>query len=119
MIAAEAFGDELDDNPNCDVFPLVSPPAPQPYALIRRVGFKTVVVMEERGVLVAIAGRRDGVRVYALEEVRKAVEWRIDLEIKREKERMRREEAKKVGSGGVDKVFGDLHSYLEKSFPLV
>ena len=66
--------------------------------------------MEERGVLVAIAGRRDGVRVYALEEVRKAVEWRIDLEIKREKERMRREEAKKVGSGGVDKVFGDLHS---------
>ena len=36
--------------------------------------------MEERGVLVAIAGRRVGVRVYALGEVRRAVEWRIDVE---------------------------------------
>ncbi|KAF8761114.1 GYF domain [Rhizoctonia solani] len=46
-----------------DVLPLNAPPAPSP------------------GVLVAIAGRRDGVRVYALEEVRRAVEWRLDLEL--------------------------------------
>ncbi|KAI0068278.1 hypothetical protein BV25DRAFT_548788 [Artomyces pyxidatus] len=78
-----------------DVLPLVSPPAPQPYALIRRVSFKSVVVMEHRGVLVAIAGRRDGVRVYALEEVKKAVEWRLEVEVRRERERARREEAKK------------------------
>lgn len=91
-----------------DVLPLVSPPAPQPYALVRRVSFKSVVVMEERGVLVAIAGRRDGVRVYALEEVRKAVEWRIDVEVRRERDRMRREEAKKGVAGGVDRVFGEL-----------
>ncbi|KAG9128450.1 hypothetical protein FRC07_011207 [Ceratobasidium sp. 392] len=73
-----------------DVLPLVGPPAPQPYALVRRVAFKSVIVMEERGVLVAIAGRRDGVRVYALEEVRRAVEWRLDLEVKREAEHTRR-----------------------------
>lgn len=79
-----------------DVLPLVSPPAPQPYALVRRVCFKSVVVMEQRGVLVAIAGRRDGVRVYALEEVKKAVEWRIEVEVRRERERNRREAAKKV-----------------------
>lgn len=91
-----------------DVLPLVSPPAPQPYALVRRVSFKSVVVMEERGVLVAIAGRRDGVRVYALAEVKKAVEWRVDVEIRRERERQRREEAKKGVVGGVDKVFGEL-----------
>lgn len=82
-----------------DVLPLISPPAPQPYALVRRVAFKSVVVMEHRGVLVAIAGRRDGVRVYALEEVKKAVEWRIDVEVRRERERSRREESKKVGTG--------------------
>ncbi|KAE9410938.1 hypothetical protein BT96DRAFT_870754 [Gymnopus androsaceus JB14] len=82
-----------------DVLPLVSPPEPQPYALIRRVSFKSIVVMEQRGVLVAIAGRRDGVRVYALEEIRKAVEWRIDVEVRRERERMRRELAKKVATG--------------------
>lgn len=80
-----------------DVLPLVSPPASQPYALVRRVAFKSVVVMEHRGVLVAIAGRRDGVRVYALEEVKKAVEWRIDVEVRRERERSRREESKKTG----------------------
>lgn len=57
--------------------------------------------MEQRGVLVAIAGRRDGVRVYALEEIRKAVEWRIDVEVRREKERMRREMAKRVVSNVV------------------
>ena len=78
-----------------DVLPLVSPPAPAPYALIRRVSFKSVVVMEHRGVLVAISGRRDGVRVYALEEIKKAVEWRLDVEIRREREKLRREEAKR------------------------
>lgn len=78
-----------------DVLPLLSPPAPQPYALVRRVSFKSVVVMEQRGVLVAIAGRRDGVRVYALEEVKKAIEWRIDVEVKRERDRLRRETVKK------------------------
>ncbi|KAI6044978.1 hypothetical protein EDC04DRAFT_2637860 [Pisolithus marmoratus] len=80
-----------------DVLPLVSPPALQPYALVRRVPFKSVLVMEHRGVLVAIAGRRDGVRVYALEEVKRAIEWRIELEIRRERERTRREEIKKTG----------------------
>lgn len=78
-----------------DVLPLSYPPLPQPYALVRRVSFKSVVVMEHRGVLVAIAGRRDGVRVYALEEVKKAVEWRIEVEIRREREKARKEEAKK------------------------
>ena len=77
-----------------DVLPLVGPPAPLAYALVRRVAFKSVVVMEERGVLVAIAGRRDGVRVYALEEVRKAIEWRIEVEVHREAEKSRREESK-------------------------
>ena len=38
------------------------------------------VVMEGRSVLVAVAGRRDGARVYASEELRRAVEWRIDVE---------------------------------------
>ena len=79
-----------------DVLPLFSPPALQPYALVRRVNFKSVVVMEQRGVLVAIAGRRDGVRVYALQEVKKAIEWRIDAEIKREREKLRRETVKKA-----------------------
>ena len=79
-----------------DVLPLLSPPAPAPYALIRRVSFKSVVVMEHRGVLVAISGRRDGVRVYALDEIKKAVEWRLDVEIRREREKLRREEAKRA-----------------------
>lgn len=82
-----------------DVLPLISPPAAHPYALVRRVSFKSVVVMEHRGVLVAIAGRRDGVRVYALEEVKKAIEWRMEVETRRERERSRREESKRVGSG--------------------
>ncbi len=51
--------------------------------------------MEHRGVLVAIAGRRDGVRVYALEEVKRAVEWRVEMEVKREREKSRREEMKR------------------------
>ncbi|THH34048.1 hypothetical protein EUX98_g5 [Antrodiella citrinella] len=62
----------------------------------------SVVVMEHRGVLVAIAGRRDGVRVYALDEVKKAIEWRMEVEIKRERDRARREEAKRVVSGSYD-----------------
>ncbi|KAH7344682.1 hypothetical protein B0J17DRAFT_712333 [Rhizoctonia solani] len=82
-----------------DVLPLNAPPAPQPYALVRRVAFKSVIVMEERGVLVAIAGRRDGVRVYALEEVRRAVEWRLDLELKRETDATRRSRSR--GTPGV------------------
>ncbi|KAF7436969.1 hypothetical protein PC9H_003803 [Pleurotus ostreatus] len=82
-----------------DILPLQSPPAPQPYALVRRVSFKSVVVMEQRGVLVAIAGRRDGVRVYALEEVKKAVEWRMEVEIRRERERQRREQSRKSTLG--------------------
>nr|GAT47858.1 predicted protein [Mycena chlorophos] len=85
-----------------DVLPLVSPPIPQPYALVRRVSFKSVVVMEQRGVLVAIAGRRDGVRVYALEEIKKAVEWRMDVEVRRERERQRRDAVKKVGLAHVE-----------------
>lgn len=85
-----------------DVLPLTSPPAPIPYALVRRVPFKHVVVMEQRGVLVAIAGRRDGVRVYALDEVCKAVEWRIEVELRRERERARREEAKRITSASFD-----------------
>ncbi|KAF8640948.1 hypothetical protein AX17_000595 [Amanita inopinata Kibby_2008] len=85
-----------------DVFPITSPPAPQPYAVIRRVSFKSVVVMEQRGVMVAIAGRRDGVRVYALEEVKKAIESRIDVEVRKERERQRRENNKKPVSGSVD-----------------
>ncbi|KAL5535319.1 hypothetical protein ACEPAF_3413 [Sanghuangporus sanghuang] len=101
-----------------DILPLVAPPSPQPYALVRRVSFKSVVVMEEKGVLVAIAGRRDGVRVYALEEVRKAVEWRMGVESRREKDRLRREEARKGTNSSVDRVFGDLKvsaSLSEKS----
>ncbi|KAF8973714.1 hypothetical protein BDZ97DRAFT_1912184 [Flammula alnicola] len=96
-----------------DVLPLVSPPAPQPYALVRRVSFKSVVVMEQRGVLVAIAGRRDGVRVYALEEVKKAIEWRIDVEVRRERDRTRRENVKKVALRGVDLV--DSRGSVEKT----
>ncbi|KAL0575997.1 hypothetical protein V5O48_005997, partial [Marasmius crinis-equi] len=81
-----------------DVLPITSPPEPQPLPLIRRVSFKSIVVMEQRGVLVAIAGRRENVRVYALEEIRKAVEWRVDVQLKRERERQRREQAKKAAS---------------------
>ncbi|KAH7102113.1 hypothetical protein BKA62DRAFT_618020 [Auriculariales sp. MPI-PUGE-AT-0066] len=61
-----------------DVLPLAGPGTGGLLALVRRVPFKSVVVMEERGVVVAIAGRRDTVRVYALEEVRRMIEWRVD-----------------------------------------
>ncbi len=97
-----------------DVLPLVSPPTPAPYALIRRVSFKSVVVMEHRGVLVAISGRRDGVRVYALDEIKKAVEWRLDVEIRREREKLRREEAKRPPPR--DSASNDVLS-LEKTSP--
>ncbi|KAF8527925.1 hypothetical protein BU17DRAFT_38538, partial [Hysterangium stoloniferum] len=100
-----------------DVLPLKRPPAPQPFALVRRVSFKSVVVMEERGVLVAIAGRRDGVRVYALEEVRKAVEWRMEVEVRREQERSRREDAKRGPSGPVDNIFGPVSNAKLKDGP--
>ncbi|KAJ6604461.1 hypothetical protein DFH09DRAFT_1257261 [Mycena vulgaris] len=95
-----------------DVLPLLSPPLSQPYALVRRVSFKSVVVMEQRGVLVAIAGRRDGVRVYALEEIKKAVEWRMDVEVRRERERQRRDAVKKIGLGHLDT--SDLRDSSEK-----
>jgi hypothetical protein len=88
-----------------DVLSLISPPAPEPFAIVRRVNFKSVVVMEERGVLIAIAGRRDVVRVYALDELRRVIEWRLDIETRKEKERLRKEEGKKL-SGKVDHVFG-------------
>ncbi|KAI0793394.1 hypothetical protein C8Q75DRAFT_559337 [Abortiporus biennis] len=88
-----------------DVVPLVSPPAVQPYTLIRRVPFKSVVVMEHRGVLVAIAGRRDGVRVYALEEVKRAIEWRMEVEVKRERERARREEMKRALTANLEAAY--------------
>ncbi|CCM00918.1 uncharacterized protein FIBRA_02964 [Fibroporia radiculosa] len=91
-----------------DVLPLLTPPAPQPYALIRRVAFKSVVVMEHRGVLVAIAGRRNGVRVYALEDIKRAVEWRIEVEVRREQERSRREEAKRGPASSIS--IGQLQS---------
>lgn len=84
------------------MLPLEAPPTTQPYTLIRRVPFKSVVVMEQRGVLVAIAGRRDGVRVYALEEVKRAIEWRMDVEIRRERDRARREEAKKANAANAE-----------------
>jgi len=86
-----------------------------PYALVRRVPFKSVVVMEQRGVLVAIAGRRDGVRVYALDEVRRAIDWRIDTEIKREKDKIRREEAKKTAAHDLGFGFVEPKHYPEKS----
>ena len=69
--------------------------------------------MEHRGVLVAIAGRRDGVRVYALEEVKKAVEWRIEVEVRRERERTRREDAKKTATRSPTSL--DLRNSSEKS----
>jgi hypothetical protein len=84
------------------------------YALVRRVPFKSVVVMEQRGVLVAIAGRRDGVRVYALDEVRRAIDWRIDTEIRREKDKMRREEAKKLAAANLGLGLVESKRYPER-----
>ena len=74
--------------------------------------------MEQRGVLVAIAGRRDGVRVYALEEMKKAVEWRIEVEVRRERERARREEAKKAAARPVpNSIILDSRDSSEKAKP--
>ena len=76
--------------------------------------------MEQRGVLVAIAGRRDGVRVYALEEIMKVVEWRMEVEIRREKDRQRRENAKKTSttrtSGGGEASEGKSRNTIITSF---
>ena len=63
----------------------------------------------------AIAGRRDGVRVYALDEVRRAIDWRIDAEIKREKDKTRREEAKKTAVTDFGLTFAEPKHYPEKS----
>ena len=52
--------------------------------------------MEHRGVLVAISGCHDGVRVYALDEIKEVVEWRLDVEICREQEKVHREETKQA-----------------------
>jgi len=101
-----------------DVIPLVAPPAPAPYALVRRVPFKSVVVMEQRGVLVAIAGRRDGVRVYALDEIRRAIDWRIDTEVRREKDKTRREEAKKIAATEFGLGFPEPKRHPERSMSL-
>ena len=80
--------------------------------------FKSVVVMHQRGVLVAIAGRRDGVRVYALDEVRRAIDWRIDTEIRREKDKIRREEAKKAAVSDLGFGFVETKRYPEKTPPI-
>lgn len=82
-----------------DFVPLIGPPSPQPFPLVRRAPFKSVVVLEQRGVLVAIAGRSQSVRIYVLDEIRKAIEWRMEFEGRKEREkerdRIRREGAKK------------------------
>ena len=74
--------------------------------------------MEQRGVLVAIAGRRDGVRVYALDEVRRAIDWRIDTEIRREKDKTRREEAKKLAATDFGLGFVETKDQSERCSPL-
>jgi hypothetical protein len=71
--------------------------------------------MEQRGVLVAIAGRRDGVRVYALEEIKRAIEWRMEIEIRRERDRQRRENAKKTPTTRTSDAFADLTDSKIKS----
>ncbi|KAG8863617.1 hypothetical protein FRB97_005247, partial [Tulasnella sp. 331] len=108
----------LCHNQGLDVLPLTSPPTAHPCALIRRVAFKSVVVMEARGILVAIAGRREAVRVYALDEVRKAVEWRLQVEVEREREKNKEVEkdvqwnlfnpAKNIGKRSLDRLRPDL-----------
>ena len=71
--------------------------------------------MEQRGVLVAIAGRRDGVRVYALEEVKRVIEWRMEVEIRRERDRQRRENAKKTPTTRTSDAYSDLTDSRVKS----
>jgi len=74
--------------------------------------------MEQRGVLVAIAGRRDGVRVYALDEIRRAIDWRIDTEVRREKDKTRREEAKKIAATEFGLGFPESKRIPERSLSL-
>jgi len=75
--------------------------------------------MEQRGVLVAIAGRRDGVRVYALDEIRRAIDWRIDTEVRREKDKTRREEARKIAATEFGLGFPEPKRHPERSLSLV
>ncbi|EJU01916.1 hypothetical protein DACRYDRAFT_116336 [Dacryopinax primogenitus] len=74
----------LCHNDGLDVVPLYAPPAARAYALIRGVPFKSVLVMDMLGFLVAIAGRREGVRVYALSDIKRAIELRMDAERQKE-----------------------------------
>ena len=73
---------------------------------------------QQRGVLVAIAGRRDGVRVYALDEVRRAIDWRIDTETRRERDKTRREEAKKLAATDFGLGFVEAKRCPEKISPI-
>ena len=66
----------------------------------------------------AIAGRRDGVRVYALDEVRRAIDWRIDTETKRERDKTRREEAKKLAATDFGLGFVEAKHCPEKISPI-
>ncbi|KZT55939.1 hypothetical protein CALCODRAFT_336623 [Calocera cornea HHB12733] len=74
----------LCHNDGLDVVPLYAPPAARSYALIRGVPFKSVLVMDMLGFLVCIAGRREGVRVYALSDIKRAIEVRMDVERQKE-----------------------------------
>ena len=56
--------------------------------------------------------------MYALDEVRRAIDWRIDTEIRREKDRIRREESKKTATGELGVGFVEPKRYPEKSPPL-
>ena len=53
--------------------------------------------------------------MYALDEVRRAIDWRIDTEVKREKDKTRREEAKKTAVTDFGLTLADPKSYPEKS----
>lgn len=53
--------------------------------------------------------------MYALDEVRRAIDWRIDTEIRREKDKTRREEAKKTSVPEFGLTFTETKHYPEKS----
>ena len=53
--------------------------------------------------------------MYALDEVRRAIDWRIDTEIRREKDKTRREEAKKIAASEFGLGFVESRRYPEKS----
>jgi len=57
--------------------------------------------------------------VYALDEVRRAIDWRIDTEIRREKDRTRREEAKKIAAAEFGLGSVETKRYPEKSPSIV